>query len=69
MKDSKPLKISIIMLNYNGLKYLEKTLSPLLVLDYPDYEFIVVDNDSKDGSVESLQKLASKYKNIKLILR
>ncbi|OHA46809.1 MAG: hypothetical protein A2541_01350 [Candidatus Taylorbacteria bacterium RIFOXYD2_FULL_36_9] len=56
MKDSKPLKISIIMLNYNGLKYLEKTLSPLLVLDYPDYEFIVVDNGSTDGSLEYIKK-------------
>ena len=50
MKDKKPL-ISIVMLNYNGLKYLKSTIHPILKLDYPNYEFIIVDNCSTDGSI------------------
>ncbi len=54
--------ISIVLLNYNGLKYLRKTIPPLLELDYPDYEIIVVDNNSLDGSVMYLEKIKTKTK-------
>jgi len=50
-------KISVVMVNYNGLKYLERTVHPILELDYPDYEFIIVDNGSTDGSLEFIKKL------------
>jgi len=55
--------ISIIMLNYNGLNYIKRTVPPLLELDYPDYEIIIVDNGSVDGSIEYIQS----FKNIKLL--
>src|SRR3989344_1917843 len=55
--------ISVVMLNYNGLKYLKKTIPPILKLDYPNYEFIIVDNGSTDGSIEFIKK----FKKIKLI--
>src|SRR3989344_3280799 len=55
--------ISIVMLNYNGLKYLKRTIPPILKLDYPSYEFIIVDNGSSDGSIEFIKK----FKKIKLI--
>jgi len=62
MKNKIPL-VSVVMLNYNGLKYLKRTISPILKLDYPNYEFIIVDNGSTDGSIEFIKKL----KKIKLI--
>ena len=52
------------MLNYNGLRYLKRTIQPILDLDYPNFEFIVVDNGSTDGSIEFVQK----FKNIRLIM-
>ena len=55
--------ISIVVINYNGKVYLEETLPPLLNLNYPNYEIIVVDNGSTDGSINFLKKL----KKIKLI--
>jgi GT2 family glycosyltransferase len=61
-ENEKPL-ISIVMLNYNGLKYLKKTLPPILKLDYPSYEFIIVDNGSTDKSIEFIKK----FKKIKII--
>ncbi|NTU67084.1 MAG: glycosyltransferase family 2 protein [Candidatus Moranbacteria bacterium] len=45
-------KVNIVVLNYNGKDVLKKCLSSLFRLDYPDFEAVVVDNDSKDGSLE-----------------
>lgn len=55
--------ISIGILNYNGLKYLKKTIPPILKLNYPNYEIIVVDNNSTDGSIKYLRK----FKKIRVI--
>lgn len=60
--DQNPL-ISVVMLNYNGLSYLKKTIPPILKLDYPNYEFIIVDNGSNDGSIDFIEK----FDEIKLI--
>jgi hypothetical protein len=57
--ESCPL-VSIVILNYNGLKYLKEGLAEcvksVLETEYPNFEIIVVDNGSSDGSVESLRK-------------
>lgn len=47
-------KISVVILNYNGLQYLKRTLGPVLELGYQNKEVIVVDNGSTDGSLEYL---------------
>ncbi len=62
MKKTTPL-ISIIILNWNGLHFLKKTIPPLLEFNYSNYEIIVVDNDSTDKSVKFLEK----FKKIKII--
>lgn len=49
--------ISVVVLNYNGLKYLKRTIPPILGLKYPNYEVIVVDNGSTDGSLEYVRKI------------
>ncbi|TGC10613.1 glycosyltransferase family 2 protein [Methanolobus halotolerans] len=60
--DKFPL-VSIVILNYNGLVYLKKTLPPILELDYPNYECVIVDNGSIDGSVDYIKK----HNRVKLI--
>lgn len=45
-------KASIVVLNWNGKPYLERCLSAALAQSYPDFEVILVDNGSTDGSVE-----------------
>ncbi len=55
--------ITIAILNYNGFKYIEKTLSRILQLKYKNKEIIVLDNGSTDNSIDYLQTL----NNIKFI--
>jgi GT2 family glycosyltransferase len=47
--------ISIVVLNYNGQRYLDACLASLAEQTYQDFELIVVDNASTDGSVEHLR--------------
>lgn len=49
-------KVTIGVINYNGINVLPATLHSLQLLDYPAYEILVVDNNSSDGSREWLQK-------------
>src|SRR5258708_1721280 len=57
-------KVSIIVLNWNGRKFLENCLDSLQKLTYNSIEIIVVDNNSKDGSVELVKE---KYPKILLV--
>jgi GT2 family glycosyltransferase len=52
----KPL-VSIIILNWNGLKDTIECLESIKKIDYPNYEVIVVDNGSTDGSPEKIKRL------------
>ncbi len=57
--------ISIIILNWNGMHFLNKCLTSIMVYtDYSDYEVIVVDNGSVDGSIRLVEE---NYPNVKLI--
>ncbi|NQV00084.1 MAG: glycosyltransferase family 2 protein [Parcubacteria group bacterium] len=52
-------KISIVVLNYNGLKYLKQTIPPLLSINYQNYEVVIVDNFSTDTSLKYLESIKS----------
>ena len=49
----KPL-VFIIVLNYNGQKYLEECLSSIKLQTYPNCKILVFDNASKDNSVSNI---------------
>ena len=59
-------KISVIIVNYNGKKLLEKCLESLFKTDYNNFEVILVDNNSTDGSMEFVTKNYPKIIVIKL---
>lgn len=60
--------VSIIVVNYNGKKWLKECFESLEKLDYPKdkYEVIMVDNASSDDSVEFARKNFSWIKILKL---
>lgn len=51
-------KVAIIILNWNGWKDTIECIESVFRIDYPNYQVIVVDNGSTDGSVESIKAWA-----------
>jgi len=47
---------SVIIVNWNGRAYLDECLRALQEQDYPDFEVVLVDNGSTDGSAEWVAK-------------
>jgi len=58
-------EVVVIILNYNGLKWLPVCLTSVLKTSYPNYETILVDNASSDGSVEFMRR---EYPSVKVIV-
>ncbi len=50
------VRVSVVVLNHNGARFLQQALKSLLELDYDSYEIIVVDNGSRDDSLEVADK-------------
>jgi len=57
-------KTSIVIVNWNGKHYLDTCLSSVLNQTYTNFEIIMVDNASSDGSVEYVQE---KYPSVRII--
>jgi glycosyltransferase involved in cell wall biosynthesis len=54
------MKLSIITVNKNNTNGLEKTIQSVSKQTFTDYEYIVIDGVSEDGSVEIIKKYADK---------
>jgi len=62
-------KVSIIVLTYNQLEYTEKCISSIInKTAYPNYELIIVDNNSCDNTQEYLKQIEKQYIHVKVIL-
>lgn len=51
-------KITIITVNFNNLEGLKKTAESVLSQTYKDFEFIIVDGGSRDGSKEYIEEIS-----------
>jgi GT2 family glycosyltransferase len=56
--------VAIVILNWNGKKYLEQFLPSVLSTQYSNFEVIIADNGSTDDSISFLQ---TNYSSIRLI--
>lgn len=52
-------QVSIIVLNWNGWKDTLECLESLYQIDYPNYSVIILDNGSKDNSLESIRSYSA----------
>lgn len=54
------MKLSIITINLNNLQGLQKTMESVFAQTFMDYEYIIIDGGSTDGSKELIEKQANK---------
>lgn len=64
MKDNK-IKFSVISVNFNGGDKIVESIKSVASQNYKNLEIIIVDNGSKDNSIEKIEKL--KLNNIKIL--
>ena len=55
MKEGIYPRVLVLILSYNGKQWLRDCLPSVLDMEYPNYEAIVIDNGSSDGTIEFLQ--------------
>ena len=70
MSQKSSLSVSVVLPVYNEEKIIEASLKKYidsLSQDFEDYEIIVVDDGSKDNSLEIISKIASDNKHIKVL--
>jgi len=57
------MKASVVIANYNNAKYINDCINSITSQTYKDIEIIFFDDNSKDNSIETIEK----FKNIKII--
>lgn len=57
--------VSVILPVYNQEKYLEETITSILNQSFPDFELIVLDDGSTDGSSQIIRQFVAKDKRIR----
>lgn len=61
-------KVSVIICTYNRINLLKKTIQSVLEQDFQEWEMIVVNNNSNDGTDEYVQNVAGKEPRLKYVL-
>lgn len=56
-------KVSLLVTTYNVKEHLEITLAGIEQQDYPAIEVIIVDGQSRDGTLDVIRTFAEKYEN------
>lgn len=59
--------VSVVISVYNGLPYLEEAIESILRQTFENFEFIIINDGSSDGSKEVLERLAGQDGRIRLV--
>jgi glycosyltransferase involved in cell wall biosynthesis len=54
------MKLSIITINLNNAEGLQRTIESVVSQTFTDYEYIIIDGGSTDGSVDIIKKYAGR---------
>jgi glycosyltransferase involved in cell wall biosynthesis len=60
--------VSVLMTSYNREKYIGAAIDSVLCSSYPHYELIIVDDRSKDRTVEIAKEYAAKDQRVKVYI-
>lgn len=61
--------ISVAMSVYNGERFLEEAIASVRAQTFPDFEFLILDDGSQDGSVDIALRHAAEDPRIRVIAR
>ena len=59
--------VSVLMAVYNAEKYLTEAVESILVQTFADFEFLIIDDGSVDGSAAILEDYAESDERVKVI--
>ena len=59
-------RVTVVIPNYNGLKFMEPCMSALKKQTYTDFCVLIVDNGSKDGSAEWISHAAKAWPELRI---
>jgi len=59
------MKVTVIIPNYNHAQYLKQRIDSVLNQTYNDFELIILDDFSSDGSIEIINDYTSRFPEIK----
>ncbi len=65
---NRPL-VTVVICTFNGELYLEKTLNSVLAQGYSNFEIVIVDDGSSDGTISMIERFASQYPCIRPFFR
>lgn len=55
------MKISIVTCSFNSEKTIERTIKSILAQEFDDYEYIIIDGKSSDGTLDIIKKYESLF--------
>src|SRR3954471_23282431 len=61
------MKVSVLMAVYNGSDVVQAAVQSILTQTFSDWELLIVDDASTDGTLPLLRELAAKESRIKVI--
>jgi glycosyltransferase involved in cell wall biosynthesis len=64
-----PPKVSVRVLSYNHAQYLPAALDSVLGQTFRDFEIVLVDDGSRDGSLEIAESYAARYPSVIRVLK